>query len=310
MLNKRFSDSKPKNEKLGEPIMLKRFPVFLSLLLILGFSATLLGEEKTDTYFPHAPGSYWVYEDQDGNKLTRRAVSEKTIEGKTYRAFSYEPAVEDWIDYEHYVHPTFYQIRPDGIAFFVGDEVEKAFEAKLRRDMEADSKKQQGISTTGDVSADVSYEIEVEAKDDFYLLPTPIVFDKAWTATQISGSITLKLEIQSSIPNLQIPGGDQVNAIPIDLVEKGKVVAKETVKTPAGTFEDCLKIEYWYAKETEKADATQPTASGTSGIESTTLWLAPNVGIVKFIRVSADSKVKKSLELTQYEIKSTGAGSE
>lgn len=39
-------------------------------------------------------------------------------------------------------------------------------------------------------------------------------------------------------------------------------------------------------------------------------WLAPNVGIVKFIRVSADSKVKKSLELTQYEIKSTGSGSE
>ena len=175
--------------------------------------------------------------------------------------------------------------------------------------MEADSKKQQGISTTGDVSADVSYEIAVEAKDDFYLLPTPIVFGKAWTATQISGSITLKLEIQSPIPNLQISGGEQ-EPIPIALVEKGKVVAKETVKTPAGTFEDCLKIEYWYAEATEKEDATKPTSSDTSGIESTTLWLAPNVGIVKFIRVSADSKVEKSLELTQYEIKPMGSGSE
>ena len=290
--------------------MLKKFRVFLSLLLILGFSATLLGKEKADTYFPHALGSYWVYEDQDGNKLTRRAVEKKTIEGETYHAFIYEPAVEDWADYEHYVHPNFYQIRTDGIAFFVGDAVEKAFEARLRKEMEADRKKQQGISTTGDVSADISYEIEVEAKDDFYLLPTPIVFDKAWTATQISGSITLKLEIQSTIPNLQIPGGDQVNAIPIALVEKGKVVAKETVKTPAGTFEDCLKIEYWYANATQKEDATKPTSSDTSGIESTTLWLAPNVGIVKFIRVSADSKVEKSLELTQYEIKPMGSGSE
>ena len=288
--------------------MLKKFCVFLSLSLILGFSATLLGKEKTDTYFPHALGSYWVYKDQDGNKLTRRAVEKKTIEGETYHAFSYEPTLEDWIDYEHYVHPYFYQIRKDGIAFFVGDEVEKAFEAKLRKEMEADSKKQQGISTTGDVSADVSYEIEVEAKDDFYLLPTPIVFDKAWTATQISGSITLKLEIQSPIPNLQISGGDQ-ESIPIALVEKGKVVTKETVKTAAGTFADCLKIEYWYAAM-EKEDATKPNSSDTSGIESTTLWLAPNVGIVKFIHVSADSKVKKSLELTQYEIKSTGAGSE
>lgn len=285
--------------------MLKRFRVVLSLLLILGFSATLLGKEKTDTYFPHALGSYWVYEDQDGNKLTRRAVVEKTIEGETYHAFSYEPASEDWTDYEHYVHPNFYQIRKDGIAFFVSAEVEKAFEARLRKEMEADSKKQQGISTTGDVSADFSYTIEVEAQDDFYLLPTPIVFDKAWTATQISGSITLKLEIQSTIPNLQIPGGDQ-KSIPIALVEKGKVVAKETAKTSAGTFEDCLKIEYWYAA-TEKEEVTQPTASGTSNIESTTLWLAPNVGIVKFIRVSADSKVEKSLELTQYEIKPTGS---
>ena len=285
--------------------MLKKNRVVLSLLLILGFNATLLGKEKTDTYFPHALGSYWVYEDQDGNKLTRRAVVEKTIEGETYHAFSYEPASEDWTDYEHYVHPNFYQIRKDGIAFFVSAEVEKAFEARLRKEMEADSKKQQGISTTGDVSADFSYTIEVEAQDDFYLLPTPIVFDKAWTATQISGSITLKLEIQSTIPNLQIPGGDQ-KSIPIALVEKGKVVAKETAKTSAGTFEDCLKIEYWYAA-TEKEEVTQPTASGTSNIESTTLWLAPNVGIVKFIRVSADSKVEKSLELTQYEIKPTGS---
>lgn len=288
--------------------MLKRFRVFLGLSLILGFSATLLGKEKTDTYFPHALGSYWVYKDQDGNKLTRRAVETKTIENETYHAFSYEPAVEDWADYEHYVRPNFYQIRPDGVVFFVGDAMEKAFEARLRRDMDADIKKQQGISTSPGVSADFSYEIAVEAKDDFYLLPTPIVFDKAWTATQISGSITLKLKMQS--PDFQIPGGDQVNAIPIDLVEKGKVTAKETIKTPAETFEDCLEIEYWYTEATEKEDATKPASSDTSGIELTTLWLAPNVGIVKFIRVSADSKVKKSLELTQYKIKPTGSGSE
>ena len=275
------------------------------LLLVFNVNVTLIAKERSNDYFPHTLGSFWVYADQDGNQLTRRAVAEKTIEGETYHAFSYEPDSEDWTDYEHYVHPTFYQIRKDGIAFFVGDKVEKAFEARLRKEMEADSKKQQGISTTGDVSADVSYEITVEAKDDFYLLPTPIVFDKAWTATQISGSVTIKLEIQSPIPNLQISGGDQ-KSIPIALVEKGKITAKETVKTPAGTFEDCLKIEYWYAEATEKENTTKDT----SGIELTTLWLAPNVGIVKFIRVSADSKVKKSLELTQYEIKPDVSSSE
>ena len=292
--------------------MLKRFPFkgvvyrqicIVSLLIIFGVNAMPVAEKSVNDYFPRTSGSFWVYADQDGNELTRRAVEEKTIEGETYHAFSYEPTSEDWTDYEHYVHPNFYQIREDGISFFVGDEVEKAFEARLRRDMDADIKEQQGISTTDGASADFSYEIEVEAEDDFYLLPTPIVFDKAWTAMRISGSITLKLKMQS--PDFQIPGGDQVNAIPIDLVEKGKVTAKETVKTRAGTFEDCLKIEYWYTEATKKEDATKPTSSGTSGIELTTLWLVPKVGIVKFVRKSATSKVEKSLELMHYEIKST-----
>ena len=283
------------------------------LLLSFNVNTTLIAKEQSNDYFPHMTGSFWVYADQDGNKLTRRAVEKKTIEGEMYHAFSYEPTLEEWTDYEHYVHPNFYQIRKDGIAFFVGDKVEKAFEAKLRKDMDADIKKQQGISTSPGVSADFSYEVKVEAKDDFYLLPTPIVFDKAWTAMQISGSMTLKLKMQS--PDFQIPGGDQVNAIPIDLVEKGKVVKTETVKTRAGTFKDCLKIEYWMdagdeAKVAEKEGEAQSASPDEAGIELTTLWLAPNVGIVKFIRVSADSKVEKSLELTQYEIKSTGSGSE
>ncbi len=286
-------------------VVYKSISIFFSLVLIFGVPATLIANEGSNDYFPHTLGSFWVYENQDGDKLTRRAVEQKTIETETYHAFGYEPALEDWTDYEHYVHPNFYQIRKDGIAFFVGDAVEKAFEAKLRKEMDADIKKQQGISTSPGVSADFSYEIKVEAKNDFYLLPTPIVFDKAWTATQISGSITLKLKMQS--PDFQIPGGDQVNAIPIDLVEKGKVTAKETVKTLAGTFEDCLKIEYWYAEVKEKEDATKPASSDTSDIELTTLWLAPNVGIVKFVRKSAASKVEKSLELTQYEIKPTGS---
>ena len=286
--------------------MLKKLSVVLSLLLIFSFSATLVGKERTDIYFPHTLGSFWVYEDQHGNKLTRRAVEVQTIEGETYHAFNYEPTLEDWTNYEHYVHPNFYQIREDGIAFFVGDEVEKAFEARLRREMDADSEKQQGISTTLGVSADFSYAIEIDAQDDFYLLPTPIVFDKEWTAMRISGSITLKLKMQGT--DFQIPGGDRVNAIPIDLVEKGKVAGAETVKTPAGTFEDCLKIEYWMEDGVEarkKEETAKSTSSDASDIETSTLWLAPNVGIVKFVRKSTTSTVEKSLELTEYEIKST-----
>ena len=286
--------------------MLKKFRVLFSLLLIFCVSPALIAEESLNDYFPRTSGSFWVYEDQDGNRLTRRAVEEKTIEGKTYHTFSYEPTLEDWTDYEHYVHPNFYQIRKDGIVFFVGDEVEKAFEARLRKGMDADIKEQQGISTTSGASADFSYAIEVDAQNDFYLLPTPVVFDKEWTAMQISGSITLKLKMQS--PDFQIPDGDRANAIPIALVEKGKIVGTETVKTPAGTFEDCIKIEYWMKDDREaskKEETAKPTSSDASDVEKSTLWLAPNVGIVKFIRTSTTSKVEKSLKLTRYKIEST-----
>ena len=68
----------------------KSISIFFSLLLIFPVTATAANEQSND-YFPHTPGSFWVYADQDGDKLTRRAVAEKTIEGETYHAFSYEP---------------------------------------------------------------------------------------------------------------------------------------------------------------------------------------------------------------------------
>ena len=79
------------------------------------------------------------------------------------------------------------------------------------------------------------------------------------------------------------------------------------MKTPAGTFEACIKIEYWMEDDREaskKVETAKPTSSDVSDIEKSTLWLAPNVGIVKFIRTSTTSKVEKSLELTQYKIRS------
>lgn len=112
--------------------MLKKFCVLFSLLLIFGVSPTLIVAESVNDYFPHTSGSFWVYADQDRNELTRRAVEEKNIEGETYHAFGYESAVEDWTDYEHYIHPNFYQIRKDGIVKFV----RKSATSKVEKSLE------------------------------------------------------------------------------------------------------------------------------------------------------------------------------
>lgn len=280
--------------------MLKRFRVIFSLLLILGFSATLVGKEGTDTYFPHTLGSYWVYEDQDGNELTRRVIENKDIDGETYRAFSYEPTFEDWADYDYHIHPHLYQVGGERVTFWVGDDVEKAVKARLTKEVETFGK-------IHEENFDLLYDIEVEAQDPFYVLPTSVTFNEKWDAAEIKAKVTVTPD----------PPQDPEEIIPeFTIVETGKVLGTENVETPVGTFEDCLKIEYQTETTVELFPSGQiPNPPGES---VTTLWVAPNVGIVKFHQEAEDilltiidhSQVKasttvKTLKLKRYEVKST-----
>lgn len=282
--------------------MLKRFRVIFSLLLILGFSATLVGKDGADTYFPHTLGSYWVYEDQDGNELTRRVIENKNIDGETYRAFSYEPTFEDWADYDYHIHPLLYQVGEEQVTFWVGDDVKKAVKARLTKEVETFGK-------IHDANFDLLYDIEVEAQDLFYVLPTSVTFNEKWDTAQIKAKVTMTPDP---------PQDPEETICEFTIVETGKVLGTENVETPVGTFEGCLKIEYRTATEVA---IFAPGASGESnppGESVTTLWVAPNVGIVKFHQEAEDilltiidhSQVKasttvKTLELKRYEVKST-----
>ena len=288
--------------------MLKRFRVVLSLLLIFGFSATLVGEEGADMYFPHTLGNYWVYEDQDGNESTRRAVAEKTIEGEIYHAFSYEPAFEDWADYDYHIHPNLYQVGEERVTFLVGDETQKAVKARLTKEMETF---RTAFRVTM-VEFDLLYDIEAEAEDSFYVLPTSVTFNEAWEAAQIKAKITMR-----SDP----PQDPEEIILELTIVETGKVLGTENVETPAGTFENCLKIEYQTETKVETSPPDQ--APNPPGESVTTLWVAPNVGIVKFHQKTEDILLKiiplpglktsttvKTLELKRYEIKSANSPGE
>ena len=44
-----------------------------------------MGTEWANDYFPDTVGSYWTYQDQDGNELTRYAVEPEEVDGETYR---------------------------------------------------------------------------------------------------------------------------------------------------------------------------------------------------------------------------------
>lgn len=282
--------------------MLKKIHVVLSLLLIFGFSATLIGKEKADTYFPHAIGSYWVYEDPDGNELTRRVIKNKEIEGEMYRAFSYEPALEDWVDYDYRFHPNLYRIDAERVTFWVGDNVEKAVKARLTKEVEAFRK-------IHEENFDLLYDIEVKAQDPFYGLPTSVTFNGKWDAAQIKAKVTMRPDP---------PQDPEEMILEFTIVETGKVLGTENVETPAGTFEDCLKIEYRTATEVSIFPQGEGDESNPPGESVTTLWVAPNVGIVKFHQEAEDilltviplpqveaSTTVKTFELKNYEIKST-----
>ena len=291
--------------------MLKSLRFMLTLLFVFSFSATLMGNEWANYYFPDAQESYWHYEDQDGNELTRYAVEPVDIDGETYRAFSYAPRLEDWKDYQYYVHPYFYSVGDEWVAFFVGEDVENATKAIVAQQWEeitavARQQMQDQLPPGINVDINMTYELEVEAQDYFYFLPTPTTFNEEWEAMRADIKMDITISLQSDMAGL--PSFNQNIMKDFTFVETGNIVDTETVETEAGTFEDCLKIEY--RQIADRVDATMETSPPMEDAKSqvlTTLWLAPNVGIVKFLR---ESEVEKTLELTQFEIKSTESGSD
>ena len=291
--------------------MLKKMRSVFVLLFIFGFSATLMGNEWANYYFPDALDSYWTYEDQDGEELTRYAIAPEDIDGETYRAFGYDPVLEDWTKYQYYFHPYFYQVSDNWVAFFVGDDIEnttRAVTEKHWNEAMVVMKQQLNNQLPPGVTIDlnVTYELDIEAQDYFYVLPTPATFNEEWEASRVDVEMDLQIDITSNVEGF--PPTSQMITMFLTLVETGNVTGTETVDTAAGTFEDCLIIEY-------KMDASIKTEPDLPEAKTmfedvykgalTTLWLAPNVGIVKMLQESESTDIVKTIELTNYEIKST-----
>lgn len=296
--------------------MLKKSRSVFVLLLTFGFSATLMGNEWANYYFPDAFGSYWTYEDQNGEEFTRYAIASEVIDGETYRAFSYDPPLEDWEDYKYHVHPYYYQVSDDWVAFFSGDEIENAMKAlvtnKLDEGVLQPLREELDKTAPPGVTFEISTTFEAEAQDYFYLFPTPITYNEEWDSMTALGKFVIRIDIAGD-PNEIPPGGALIFTFHFNISETGTVKTTETVETPAGTFEDCLKIEF----QTEMS-MTLETSPPMEAMQSmlpdnskslTTLWLTPNVGLVKMEQESDNNDTSKTFELTNYEIKTTESGS-
>lgn len=308
--------------------MLKKIRSVFVCLFVFSCSTTLMGNETAKTYFPGTFGSYWVYEDQDGNELTRTVDEGEEIAGETYNIFIYEPDIEDWANYAYHFLPALYSVNDRSIASLIGDEIEKVTKARLIKEMEAFTKmvkksiEDNPPPEAPNLSFDINYDVEAQAEDHFVLLPTATTPNEKWDATQIEAKVSIQYEIQGVPADFPEAGEMPKIIFDFNIAETGKILGTETVETQAGTFEDCLKIEYRTATTMEVSPLEQHSTNDPPGESVTILWLAPNVGIVKFRQDAENILLKtipspefqssatvKTFELKKYEIKSEGADS-
>ena len=93
----------------------------------------------------------------------------------------------------------------------------------------------------------------------------------------------------------------QRNTWNITIVISGKIIGKETVETPAGKFNDCLKVEFRSKTKMDISDRWQEENAALPGETITTLWLVPNVGIVKCHKKSENIILKSIAKNTENE---------
>ena len=153
----------------------------------------------------------------------------------------------------------------------------------------------EGTRTIGtesvNVLSDGTYPISDPASNNpnkFFIKTTPngILIFRAIVTVPVLGEVTINYSPPE--PFLRIPIGVGTEwtvagkttasllglSITIEATNIAKVIAIEDVTVPAGTFQDCLRIEQHVQTQLTPALATLPTTS-------TTIWLAPDVGLVQ-----------------------------
>lgn len=278
------------------------------MLILLSFSVVITASDTVTEFFPTTEGSFWVYVDQEGNEFTRTSTEQKNIAGEVFHTFSYEPVMEDWEKYNYLLHPFMYQVDTEWIRFYVANEIESAIKSKLKKRLDeiaAELRQKYTDQLPAGISLDVDYTVEPTAQDTLYFLPSTLNNEEKWIATQVSVRIQILMNVKGT--EINIPEANKSLSLTMKLSETGERIGKESVKTAAGTFEDCLKIEYRTKTTSSKntvSDINQGLTDEQPKDKITTLWLAPDVGIVKLMSSIADSEAVETVELKSYKIES------
>ena len=270
------------------------------LLFVLGCGG---GEEVTNetvkdvnpdkvipSYFPMTVGSRWVYRNLDGFEWVREVREAKEIGFHLYHVFNYVPPLED-TQFEFLKTPT-YATAPNRLLLLAENEIDDA----IRQVIQQVNEFYLGY-----------YKTKVVSDGELTMLRLPLSAGRTWDALNIS-----------------LRGGEGYfgfrHSFEANWVVSGTSGYRETVETPAGSFEDCLKIQYetrqsvefkWDANELDRRiwdnlwrDREEPLREGLQSVFSNlmpnlkleTVWLAPGVGPVKI------ESAERTAELIEYHL--------
>ena len=209
--------------------MTKKIFASFALMLFFTLCAPLVRSEEAVNYFPLTIDSYWVYEDEDGNTLKRTVIEGEEIAGEIYNAFNYEPELKDWDNFIKYICPELFKIDDKEITLSVKEGIEKAVKAQLNEEFDFLI---QAAAQDGQIDFAPKFDISVEAEDNISLLIKPSVANEEWDVTEI-------------IVNIEVTvNGEEQGTLDYTIVETGMILGTEKVEITAGTFENCLKVQY------------------------------------------------------------------
>jgi hypothetical protein len=236
-------------------------------------SATKPQETELPNYFPNTIGSRWVYRDSEGDEWAREVTGTRLINGLMYHVFAYDPPIEN--PPFDYIRTPSYRTTIIGVFFFVGGEINQSVQSSLTETYE------QLFADAGNVTVNVN----ASSKSELTFFRVPPIRGKQWDVIdmKIVGDIIFR-----DFGDFQLP-------FEMNWVVTGVVVGEEIVETAAGVFKGSFKIQY-ESKLTTFVEGEEET----SREEIDTIWLAPNVGIVK---VQSEDNV---IELIMYDVKPEG----
>ena len=301
--------------------MTKKVLASFTLMLFLALCAPLVSSKEAVNYFPSTIDSYWVYADQDGNEIKRTVIEGEEIADEIYHAFSYQPEVEKVEDFEYHIHPYLFTIDAHGIKFLMSDKVAKSYQKRIKSELQVSiDEEARDIPTEADINPEFETDVQVDVQDYFLLLPNSVQENDEWESIRIKPTVNVRVDYLSNNQQVdpELAGQAVYSSMYFTIIETGRVLGTETVETPSGSFDECIKIEY---RTKTVLPSIQMMGAPSTGKSVTTLWFAPNVGIVKYRKQAElpmlrnlgndDTSTKvKTLELKKYEIKTDKVNAE